>query len=175
MSAVQPFWFLIAGLILLYLFALLFVSWRPRGRGGRGWVGPGGTQQHMLGPGGTRRMFGYEGFASNHANGTSGGLAYGGVYTTEGFAGGKPTFYMFGVDWCPHCVSAKPEFEKLKETIGDRVNAVFVNPEKDAAAASGFQIDGYPTFYLVKDGQKRKYSGGRTHADFEAWLKNETA
>jgi thiol-disulfide isomerase/thioredoxin len=151
---VRPYWYLVAGLIVLYLFALMFVSWRPSSRGGR--LGPGGTQQHLLGPGGTQQMF------------------YGGY--TEGFADSStPTFYMFGVDWCPHCVSAKPEFEKLKATIGDRVNAVFVNPEKDAAAASGFQIDGYPTFYLVQNGQKRKYSGGRKHADFESWLRTELA
>jgi thiol-disulfide isomerase/thioredoxin len=146
------YWFLVAGLIVLYLFALLFVSWRPAGRRGGTWLGPGGTQQHLLGPGGTRQMF----------------------YGVEGFED-KPTFYMFGVDWCPHCVSAKPEFEKLKATIGDRVNVVYVNPEKDAAAASGFQIDGYPTFYLVQGGQKRKYSGGRKQADFESWLRGELA
>jgi thioredoxin-like negative regulator of GroEL len=82
---------------------------------------------------------------------------------------------MFGVDWCPHCTAAKPEFEKLKATIGDRVNVQYVNPEKDAAAATGFQIDGYPTFYLVRGAQKQKYSGGRKQADFEAWLHNELA
>lgn len=152
MPDVQPYWFLVAGLIVLYLFALLFLSWRPAGRGRRSswWFGPGGTQQHLLGPGGTRQMF-YEGFED------------------------KPIFKMFGVEWCPHCVRAKPEFEKLKETIGDRVNVVYVNPEKDKAAASGFEIDGYPTFYLVQGGQKRKYSGGRKHADFESWLRAELA
>lgn len=153
MPDVQPYWFLVAGLIVLYLFALMFVSWRPDGRGHRSrwWFGPGGTQKHLLGPGGTRRM----------------------MY--EGFADGKPTFYMFGVDWCPHCVNAKPEFEKLKETIGDRANVVFVNPEKDKAAAQGFEIHGYPTFYLVKDGQQIKYNGNRKHADFESWLRAELA
>jgi thiol-disulfide isomerase/thioredoxin len=150
MADLQPYWILVAGLILLYVFALLFVSWRPRSHGAR--LGPGGTQQHLLGPGGTRHLFGYEGFSS-----------------------GKPTFFMFGVDWCPHCVSAKPEFEKLKETIGDRVNVVYVNPEKQKGEAEGFQIDGYPTFYLVKDGQKRKYSGGRKYGDFLSWLKTEVA
>ena len=153
MADLQPYWILVAGLILLYVFALLFVSWRPRGRGSGARLGPGGTQQHLLGPGGTRRLFGYEGFVDS----------------------GKPTFFMFGVDWCPHCVSAKPEFEKLKETIGDRVNLVFVNPEKQKSEAAGFQIDGYPTFYLVKDGQKQKYSGGRKYGDFLSWLKTEVA
>lgn len=152
MADVQPYWFLVAGLVVLYMFALLFVSWRPARRSGRSswWFGPGGTQQHLLGPGGTRQMF-YEGFED------------------------KPTFYMFGVDWCPHCVKAKPEFEKLKGTIGDRVNVVYVNPEKDKAAASGFQIDGYPTFYLVKDGQQRKYSGDRSLDKFVSWLRGELA
>lgn len=152
MPEVQPYWFLIAGLILLYVFALLFVSWRPSRRGGSNgtWLGPGGTQ-HLLGPGGTRQMF-YEGFDS-----------------------GKPTFFMFGVDWCPHCVSAKPEFEKLKGTIGDRVNIVYVNPEKDPKAVQGYDVQGYPTFYLVKGGQKIKYSGGRNKDEMEAWLKSETA
>jgi thiol-disulfide isomerase/thioredoxin len=156
MADVQPYWILIAGLITLYLFALLFVSWRPSGRGRSSswWFGPGGTQQHLLGPGGTRQM----------------------LYGAEGFAdSGKPTFYMFGVDWCPHCVKAKPEFEQLTKTIGDRVNVVYVNPEKNKTAASGFEIEGYPTFYLVKDGQKIKYSGDRKQGAFESWLRSELA
>jgi thiol-disulfide isomerase/thioredoxin len=150
---VRPYWYLVAGLIVLYLFALMFVSWGPSRNSRR--LGPGGTQQHLLGPGGTRQMF-YEGFADSS----------------------KPTFYMFGTEWCPHCVSAKPEFMKLTKTIGDRVNAVFVNPENDTSVAeeNGLKIDGYPTFYLVQDGQKpKKYSGGRKHAEIEAWLRNELA
>jgi thiol-disulfide isomerase/thioredoxin len=151
----QPYWMLVLGLVVLYMFALLIVGWRRRPAAPHR-LGPGGTQQHLLGPGGTQWMWwGAEGFA--------------------GDAGDKPTFYMFGVDWCPHCTAAKPEFEKLKATIGDRVNVQYVNPEKDAAAATGFQIDGYPTFYLVRGAQKQKYSGGRKQADFEAWLHNELA
>lgn len=99
----------------------------------------------------------------------------------EGFADGSCKFMMFGVPWCPHCVSAKPEFEKLGSsgptvTIGARpVSLVYVNPEQDAQAASGYDIQGYPTFYLVKDGQQTKYSGPRTTDGFLEFLKQNVA
>jgi len=92
----------------------------------------------------------------------------------EAFASGStPTFTMFGVDWCPHCVSAKPLFESLGSTvtIGDQNVALrYVNPEKDAAAASGYAIEGYPTFYLEHRDKKQKYSGPRTAEGFREFL-----
>jgi thioredoxin-like negative regulator of GroEL len=48
-----------------------------------------------------------------------------------------------------------------------------VNPEKDKAAAAGFEIDGYPTFYLEKDGQKIKYSGPRNVDGFRQFLQQQ--
>ena len=41
----------------------------------------------------------------------------------ENFDGHEPTgttaeFVMFYADWCPHCQTAKPEVEKLKEQLG---------------------------------------------------------
>ena len=83
---------------------------------------------------------------------------------------------MFGVDWCPHCVKAKPLFESLGSTVtidGQNVELRYVNPETDKAAAAGYQIDGYPTFYFEKDGRKVKYAGPRTAAGFQDFLKSE--
>jgi thioredoxin-like negative regulator of GroEL len=78
---------------------------------------------------------------------------------------------MFGVDWCPHCTSAKPIVETLKaNTTNADVEIRVVNPEKEPQAAEGFQIDGYPTFYLEKSGQKTKYSGPRTVEGMKAFL-----
>ena len=114
-------------------------------------IGPGGTQ-HLIGPGGTQQHHLYEGFQN------------------------KPSFTMFGVDWCPHCVKAKPLFESLGSTVtidGQNVELRYVNPEKDKAAAAGYQIEGYPTFYFEKDGRKVKYGGPRTAAGFQDFLKSE--
>jgi thiol-disulfide isomerase/thioredoxin len=144
---IKPFWFFVAGLCLLYLFALVAMPRRHRWRPYPGPAPAPYPQQHLLGPGGTRQLL-YEPFASPAA-----------------------TFTMFGVDWCPHCKTAKPIVESLKAsmTSGD-VEVRVVNPEKEPQAAEGFQIDGYPTFYLEKSGQKTKYSGPRTVEGMKAFL-----
>jgi thiol-disulfide isomerase/thioredoxin len=79
---------------------------------------------------------------------------------------------MYGVEWCPHCVAAKPEFEKLgatKTIDGKTVAMKYVDAEKDKAATPA-DVQGYPTLILEKAGQKIKYSGQRTAQAFEQWL-----
>lgn len=145
---VKPYWIFIVGLLFLYVFAL--IAGAGRGRGGHVRPYPGPEPEHLLGPGGTRQMF-YEQFANAGA-----------------------TFYMFGVDWCPHCQTAKPEFEKLglTKTIGGQsVSMVYVNPEKEPQKKAGFDIQGYPTLILqTADGSKVPYKGPRTAAGFEQFL-----
>jgi len=85
---------------------------------------------------------------------------------------------MLGVPWCPHCVSAKPEFEALGSTatIGGRSVAFrYVNPEEEPEVAANYQVSGYPTFVLEKDGQKVPYSGGRKKSDFLSFLEQNVA
>ncbi len=93
----------------------------------------------------------------------------------EGFQDGADyEFVMYGVDWCPHCVSAKPEFEALGSTKtigGAKVRCVVVNPEKEPSKVRG-KVDGYPTIHLY-DAQGTlvdEYKGSRTKAGFEAFL-----
>lgn len=154
MLNIKPYWFFVAGLVFVLLFVLLAGgSRKPHHR--RTWLGPGGTQRSWLGPGGTRPLFGQ-----------GGELA-------EFFANPGPRFTMFGVDWCPHCVSAKPEVQKLGSTVsigGQNVEVRIVNPEKEKEAAAGYDIQGYPTMILEKDGQKIKYSGPRTADAIRSWL-----
>jgi thiol-disulfide isomerase/thioredoxin len=148
---IAPYWWFIGGMVLLLVFFLII---RPRGfrpyPGPRPYPFPGGG---LLGPGGTRRLLG-----------------------AEGFAGAITRFTMFGTDWCPHCTAAKPIFESMGSTTtiaGQEVALRVVNPEKDKAAATGFEIDGYPTFYLEKDGQKIKYSGPRSVDGFRQFLQQQ--
>ena len=99
----------------------------------------------------------------------------------EGFVGSgskAATLTMFGVEWCPHCVSTAPEFDSLGSsvTIGDTAVAVRrVNPEKDPQAAKGYSIDGYPTIILEKDGKQIKHSGPRTKDGFLQVLQQNLA
>jgi thiol-disulfide isomerase/thioredoxin len=150
---VKPYWFFVVGLLFLYVFAVIAMPSRDgRGHHLRPYPYP-SPAAPMLGPGGTRQMF------------------------YEQFANGGATFYMFGVDWCPHCQTAKPEFEKLgatKTIDGQTVSMVYVNPEKEPQKKAGFDIQGYPTLILqTADGSKVPYKGPRTAAGFEAFLQSQ--
>ena len=102
--------------------------------------GPVGT--HLFGPDGTRLM------------------GPGGV---EGFSGSMmPTLYMFGWKDCGHCKTAKPEFEKLKATIGERVHCQYIEGPENPEMAREYGVEGYPTFWFVNGEKKVKYEGERT-------------
>ena len=74
---------------------------------------------------------------------------------------------LFYVDWCPHCKTAKPEWEQVKaEYEGKNVNGYnMVFTEVNCTSESPdvekmmnqFKIEGYPTIKLVKDGQVIEY------------------
>lgn len=148
MPDIKPVWVFIAGLLLLAVFTAMMVPrrWHPA---------------HTV-PG--------QPWDPIHGKAILPGQAH---LLGEGFSS-DATFYMFGVDWCPHCVSTKPEFEKLgtTQTIGGKtVRCVYVNPEKNPEAAKGFEIDGYPTLILqTADGASKKYSGSRTSDGFLKFL-----
>ena len=66
------------------------------------------------------------------------------------------TLYFFGTSWCPHCISAKPEWSEFveenkdKEFNGKRVNFVDVDCDKQSTLADKYEVSGYPTIKLDK-------------------------
>lgn len=81
-----------------------------------------------------------------------------------GETGGKNVqLYLFKVDWCPHCKSAKPIFDDVeKELKGNPINGYTVtfktvDCEAEPDMADKFKIEGYPTIKLVKDGEVIEY------------------
>jgi thiol-disulfide isomerase/thioredoxin len=95
---------------------------------------------------------------------------------TEGFqdAGKGYQFVMYGVDWCPHCVKAKPEFEMLGDSIktsGGLVRCEIVNPEKEPGKVRS-KVDGFPTIHLydVEGKLVKEYQGPRTKDAFLNFL-----
>ena len=72
--------------------------------------------------------------------------------------------YLFKVDWCPHCKTAKPVFDEVEtelngNLINEKYTVVFktVDCEGEPEMADKFKIDGFPTIKLVKDGQVIEY------------------
>ena len=71
------------------------------------------------------------------------------------------TLMLFYVDWCPHCKTAKPEWDSLKEEYeGKTINGYVINFEEyncttenseTDALLDKYKIEGYPTIKLLKD------------------------
>jgi thiol-disulfide isomerase/thioredoxin len=95
--------------------------------------------------------------------------------TRENFEDGPYKFLMFGVDWCPHCVKAKPEFAALGSTKtigGSTVEMVAINPEEEENPyKEKVKISGYPTLALLSpNGSVTEYDGPRNTASMDNFL-----
>ena len=87
---------------------------------------------------------------------------------------------LFYVDWCPHCKTAKPEWEELKsEYDGKNINGyniVFTeyNCTNESAETDElmdkYKIEGYPTIKLIKDNQVVEYDAKPTKSTMEQFL-----
>ncbi len=87
---------------------------------------------------------------------------------------------LFYVDWCPHCKTAKPEWEELKsEYEGKNINGYNVvfteyNCTNETAEIDElmdkYKIEGYPTIKLVKDNQVIEYDAKPTKSTMEQFL-----
>jgi thiol-disulfide isomerase/thioredoxin len=89
---------------------------------------------------------------------------------------------LFSVDWCPHCKTAKPEWDSLKKdyqgktingyvVIFTEVNCTNENPEVEKLMNT-YKVEGYPTIKLLKDGQVIEYDAKPTKATLEQFLKS---
>jgi thiol-disulfide isomerase/thioredoxin len=74
---------------------------------------------------------------------------------------------FFFADWCPHCKKAMPQWEEVKSSYSGKVvngytlifTEVDCSKETDEMkkATAEYEIEGYPTIKLVKDGQIIEY------------------
>lgn len=90
------------------------------------------------------------------------------------------TMMLFYVDWCPHCKTAKPEWNDLKaEYDGKAINGYTVtfveyNCTNESAEVNGlmdkYNIEGYPTIKLLKDNQIIEYDAKPTKSTMEQFL-----
>lgn len=90
------------------------------------------------------------------------------------------TLMLFYVDWCPHCKTAKPEWELLKSQYDNKmingytVTFVEYNCTNESDEVSQlmdkYNIDGFPTIKLLKDNQVIEYDAKPTKSTMEQFL-----
>lgn len=95
-------------------------------------------------------------------------------HRTEGGSGNtkEAELMLFTVDWCPHCKTARPEWDQVKTEYNGKVingyTVVFTevnctNESPDIEKMMNrFKIEGYPTIKLLKDGQVIEYDAKPT-------------
>lgn len=101
---------------------------------------------------------------------------------SEGMTDSKKTAHLmlFFTDWCPHCRTAKPEWESLKsEYDGKVINGYTLvmteyNGESKASEVQElldkYNVEGWPTIKLVKDNQVIDYDAKPTKATLVQFL-----
>ena len=103
-------------------------------------------------------------------------------HMTKGSAGGgkEAEILMFSTDWCPHCKSAKPEWEQAKtEFEGKTVNGYTIiftdvnctNESPDVEKMMNqYKVEGFPTIKMVKDGNVVDFDAKPTKANLSQFI-----
>ena len=97
--------------------------------------------------------------------------------------GGDVLVYFFHVDWCPHCKTAAPEWKTFSDNYdGAEINGYNIRcmntectNDKDPAITDmiqKYEIEGYPTIKMVKDGKTIDFDAKVTNGNLEKFVEN---
>ena len=110
------------------------------------------------------------------------------VKTQEGFEMDEPNLKpkddeivvaLFWADWCPHCVSFKPVFEKVASDLNNKTSKKSskklrfekVDCVALAPLAKKYGVQGYPTIKIISgDNDMDEYEGSREEHEFAKYL-----
>ncbi len=72
---------------------------------------------------------------------------------SEIIKGDTPVLVDFYADWCGPCKMMPPILKEVKGRLGDSINILKIDTERNPAAAIKYQVRGIPTLILFKKGK----------------------
>ena len=88
-------------------------------------------------------------------------------------------FVMFYAPWCGHCITIKPEFERLQETYKGPIKIIAIDCDDDEnkELVAQQEVKGFPTIRYYPSGLSGKYdeyNGERTAEGFKEYFSQIT-
>ena len=112
--------------------------------------------------------------AKKNMKGGNGNQNSGMVVTTEKKLSDdtKITLILFKADWCGHCKTFKPTWDKISEIYNKKFNFVTYDADKQTDKFKEYKVDAFPTV-LVKNGNNiMSYEGDRSFDDLNNFIQS---
>lgn len=88
----------------------------------------------------------------------------------------KPTLVDFFATWCGPCKMQGPILEQVKNRLGDSVNIIKIDVDRNPALSQQYRIQSVPTLMIFKSGEAVWRGAGVHQADqLEAKLRDHMA
>lgn len=84
-----------------------------------------------------------------------------------------PVLVDFWADWCPPCVVIAPLLEQVVNELGGEVRLAKLEVDEgdNMKLAGRYQVRGFPTIILFRDGEERgRFSGAKPASFIEAFI-----